>query len=182
MSCRGHRPEQAGRRTAGHSCPKGISVPGRPARCHLPECHEARRPAGPGEFVRGDQLLRIDRKLAIELDGVYRRGEVYRRGFQRISSLLFADRIGRLLTRTLLIPFGGALLLLEGLEHTLGLVIHLIFKVHPDLAPAFMGCPNMPNRFVAGSSPASACGSTTRSGIWLSRPCSSFWRTGRHSA
>ena len=40
-------------------------------------------------------------------------------------------RSGRLLTRTLLVPLGGAFLMLEGLEHTIGLLIHLIFRVHP---------------------------------------------------
>jgi len=96
---------------------------------------------GPGEFVRGDQLLRIDGTLAIELDGVYRRGEIYRRGFQRFSSLLFADKLGRWLTRTLLIPIGGAFLVLEGLEHTVGLVAHLIFKVRLDLGVGIHGLP-----------------------------------------
>src|SRR5439155_7133050 len=33
--------------------------------------------AGPGELVRGDSLLRADARLGEELDGVYRRGEVY---------------------------------------------------------------------------------------------------------
>jgi hypothetical protein len=96
---------------------------------------------GPGEFIRGDQLLRIDRKLSIELDGVYRRGEIYRRGFQRVSSLLYADRIGRLLTRTLFIPLGGAYLVLEGIEHTVGLLINLIFGVHAGLGVGIHGLP-----------------------------------------
>jgi hypothetical protein len=97
--------------------------------------------SGPGEFLSGDPLLRIDQRLAVELDGIYRRGEVYRRMFQRVSSLLYADRFGRFLTRTLLIPLGGAFLVLEGLEHTVGLVIHLIFKVHPGLGAGFHGLP-----------------------------------------
>ncbi len=43
----------------------------------------------PRDFLRGDQLLRADRKLALALDGVYRRGEFYLRWMQRLSSLGF---------------------------------------------------------------------------------------------
>ena len=42
--------------------------------------------AGPAEFFRGDRLLEADRALAEALDGVHRRGEVYLRWFQRLSS------------------------------------------------------------------------------------------------
>ena len=41
------------------------------------------------DFLRGDQLLRADRRLATVLDGVYRRGEFYLRWMQRMSSLGF---------------------------------------------------------------------------------------------
>jgi hypothetical protein len=70
-------------------------------------------------FFRDDQLLRIDRGLSDTLDGVYHRGEVYLRFFQRASSLFFASDIGRFITRTVLMPLGGAFLILEGLDHTL---------------------------------------------------------------
>ena len=52
----------------------------------LPDLSEAAR------FLRGDQLLRADRKLALALDGVYRRGEFYLRWMQRLSSLGFGTR------------------------------------------------------------------------------------------
>jgi len=53
--------------------------------------------AGPGEFLTGDPLLRANYNLACALDGVYRRGEIYRRGLQRFSSLFFGTRPGRFL-------------------------------------------------------------------------------------
>jgi hypothetical protein len=74
----------------------------------------------------GDQLLRIDRRLEENLDYVYHRGEVYRRWFQRVSSLFFATRAGRFLTRFAVLPFGGAFLILEALDHSVGLLIRKV--------------------------------------------------------
>lgn len=67
---------------------------------------------GPVEFVAGDPLLRADTNLAYALDGVYRRGEFYLRWIQRFSSLFFGTPWGRVLTLYLLLPFGGAFLVL----------------------------------------------------------------------
>jgi hypothetical protein len=64
--------------------------------------------SGPHEYVRGDPLLRLDRRLDRLLDGVYRRGESYTRGLERLTSLAFGTRTGRWFTRNLLLPFGGA--------------------------------------------------------------------------
>src|SRR5262249_47855777 len=50
-------------------------------------------------------------------DGVYRAGEVYLRGLQRLSALAFGTRPGRFLTRYVAIPFGGAFVILNGLGH-----------------------------------------------------------------
>ncbi len=75
------------------------------------------------EFYRGDQIILADRALGERLAGVYRRGEIYLRFFQRASSIFFATPPGRVLTRTLLMPFGGAYLILKGLEHTVGLLL-----------------------------------------------------------
>jgi hypothetical protein len=66
--------------------------------------------AGPGEFFRGDALLLADERLAYDLDGVYRRGEIYMRWLQRASSLFFGTRIGRPVTRFVLLPLVGALM------------------------------------------------------------------------
>jgi hypothetical protein len=69
------------------------------------------------ELVRGDRLLRADRLLGNQLDGVYRPGAIYLRLAQRLSSLAFGTRAGRLATLYLGLPFGGAYLALEGLQH-----------------------------------------------------------------
>ncbi len=77
--------------------------------------------ASVGEFLRGDQLLRADRRLASRLDGVYLRGEFYLRWLQRLSSLAFGTRTGRFLTTFVLIPFGGAYVALGGVGHLVNL-------------------------------------------------------------
>ncbi|MDB5330294.1 MAG: hypothetical protein JWP03_1445 [Phycisphaerales bacterium] len=77
-------------------------------------------------YFQGDRLLRIDRALSDSLDGVYHRGEAYLRFFQRASSIFFATHSGRFFTRTVLMPLGGAALILEGLDHTLLLLVRLI--------------------------------------------------------
>jgi len=80
--------------------------------------------SGPREFLQGDLLLRVDRALARSLDGVYRRGEVYLRWLQRFSSLAFATSVGRFLTSYVALPYGGAFLILEGLQHIVEAVVH----------------------------------------------------------
>lgn len=87
------------------------------------------------DFIHGDALLRIDKKIEDNLDYVYHRGELYLRGFHRLSSLLFATIIGRILTRWFILPFGGALLILEGLDHSVGKLFHKIKKITPGLDP-----------------------------------------------
>jgi hypothetical protein len=67
--------------------------------------------------LRGDPLLRADHRLAASLDGVHRRGEFYLRWMQRLSSLAFGTRLGRLATRFLAVPFGGTYLVLAFLDH-----------------------------------------------------------------
>lgn len=71
----------------------------------------------PRELYRGDHLLRTDDELDIALDGVYRRGEFYLRGLQRVSSMAFGTRAGRFITQFIVIPFGGALVIVEGATH-----------------------------------------------------------------
>jgi hypothetical protein len=64
--------------------------------------------AGPVELITGDPLIRLNRKLAVALDGVYRRGEFYMRLLHRLSSVAFGTRLGRLLVLFLILPFGLA--------------------------------------------------------------------------
>lgn len=76
------------------------------------------------DFVRGDPLLRLDRRLSSLLDGVYRPGDIYMRVLEHFTSMNFGTVLGRAITLWITIPFGGAALLLQ----VLGLLWHLIFK------------------------------------------------------
>lgn len=89
--------------------------------------------AGPMEFFRGDALLRADRALALRLDGIYHAGEAYLRWFQSLSSLAFGTGFGRLFSRYFAIPFGGAFMLLEFLQHMLGPLLGRLFGLEPHL-------------------------------------------------
>ena len=60
----------------------------------------------PWELVTGDLLLRVDRRLATVLRGVYYRGPVYLRWSHQLSALAFGTGFGRLLTRYLALPYG----------------------------------------------------------------------------
>jgi hypothetical protein len=95
---------------------------------------------GPADLVR-DNLLRIDRDLAAPLEGVYRRAEIYRRFLQRFSALGFGTSVGRWVTRLLLLPAAGSYIALEGLQHTVGLLIEKLAKVEVHLVslPALIG-------------------------------------------
>lgn len=73
------------------------------------------------ELYRGDHLLRADDRLDIAMDGVYRRGEFYLRWLQITSSLFFGTRFGRFATQFLIIPFGGAVVIVEGVTHVVDL-------------------------------------------------------------
>lgn len=79
------------------------------------------------EVAFGDGLLRADRRFDVKLDGVYRPGAVYQRWPQTISSLVFGTRVGRLLTKHLFIPFGGAYLTIVFFEH----IIAMLFAESP---------------------------------------------------
>jgi hypothetical protein len=62
--------------------------------------------SGPVQLIQGDPFLRLNRKLGVALDGVYRRGEIYMRLLHRISSVAFGTPAGRLLMLYLVIPLG----------------------------------------------------------------------------
>ncbi len=88
----------------------------------------------PKAFVVGDALLKADRRLDDEIDGVYRSGEVYLRGLQRLSSVAFGTRFGRVLTLYAILPLLISFVALEGMSHLLSLVLHLAgFKHHVHL-------------------------------------------------
>jgi hypothetical protein len=75
--------------------------------------------AGVGEWLAGDPMLRLDARLAATLDGVYRRAPLYLAAMQRLSAPAFGTAGGRLLTTHVLVPFGGAWIILRGLEHVI---------------------------------------------------------------
>jgi hypothetical protein len=105
----------------------------------------------PWELVTGDLLLRVDRRLATVLQGVYYRGPVYLRWSHQLSALAFGTGFGRLLTRYLALPYGGAFLLVEfgrHLAHTFQHAhrssgIETIGRVAADLPPADTVAPGL---------------------------------------
>jgi hypothetical protein len=78
------------------------------------------------ELVLGDQLLRIDRQLSRMMDGVYHRGPIYLRMSHRLSSLAFGTPFGRVMSRYVALPFGGAYIVLESYRH----ILHFLFPDH----------------------------------------------------
>ncbi|MFN0246639.1 MAG: hypothetical protein ACKV2T_07005 [Kofleriaceae bacterium] len=86
------------------------------------------------DLGRGDQLLRADKLLSTSLDGVYRRGEVYMRALQKISSVLFGTPVGRFFTLYLMLPLLGSFAIVEGLQHMVGPVWKLFTGVMPVIA------------------------------------------------
>ncbi len=115
--------------------------------------------AGPLELLRGDRLIRANRCFARHLDGIYRRGEVYLRWLQRLSALFFGTRFGRFLVLYFLLPFGGAFLVLEGLQHLVEPILHLVAPVpapppRPVVLAALIGFAAEP----AGMGPLAALG------------------------
>ncbi len=74
------------------------------------------------DFVAGDQLLRTDRRLSFLVGGVYNRAEIYLRWMLRLSSWAFGTETGRFFTQYLAVPFGGAYLVVAGIEHVVELI------------------------------------------------------------
>jgi hypothetical protein len=71
--------------------------------------------ADPHSFWQGDPLLRLDRRLATLMEGVYRHGEFYLRWLERFGTLAFGTPAGRFITLNVVLPFGGAFALLFAL-------------------------------------------------------------------
>ena len=66
-------------------------------------------------FPLGDQLLLLNNQLSVTLDGIYRPGEIYLRWLQTLSFGFFGTPLGGFLTKYLLLPFGGAFVILAGI-------------------------------------------------------------------
>jgi hypothetical protein len=86
------------------------------------------------DLGRGDQLLRADKHLSTSLDGVYRRGEVYMRFLQKLSSVLFGTPVGRFLTLYAMLPLLGSFAVVEGLQHMVGPLWKKITGIEPVIA------------------------------------------------
>lgn len=90
----------------------------------------------PKEFVTGDALLRADTALGKALDGLYHPGEVYLRAIQRGSSWAFGTKVGRWLTKFVVMPFGGAVMAVEFgkyIWHELGMLYGFLSGLIGDL-------------------------------------------------
>lgn len=90
----------------------------------MPDLTDAR------EFVSGDPLLRADRLLAAQVDGVYQRGPFYLRWLQQANSLAYGTHYGRLLTKFVFLPFGLSFLTLMAVEE----IAHLVLGHGPATA------------------------------------------------
>ncbi len=77
----------------------------------------------PRELWIGDPLLKADAALAIALDGIYRRGDIYLRGLQKLSSIPFGTETGRALALFVVLPLGAAFVVLEGFGHLVNPVL-----------------------------------------------------------
>ena len=86
--------------------------------------------ASPLALLKGDSLLHLDRLLGIRLDGVYRRSDCYLRWLEKLTALNFGTATGRLITRYLTLPFGGAFLVVEALD----IICEKAIQVRPPAA------------------------------------------------
>ncbi len=77
------------------------------------------------DVVFGDQLLRLNFSLTDRFDGVYHPAEFYLRWLQGLSSVAFGTPLGRFITQYIVLPFGGAFVILEGVNH----ILHAVRKV-----------------------------------------------------
>ena len=69
--------------------------------------------SGGPEYLGGDPLLRLDKRLGAQMDGVYRRGESYTRLLEGMTAIGFGTQTGRWLVTNVAIPFLGAFVLAE---------------------------------------------------------------------
>jgi hypothetical protein len=117
--------------------------------------------ASGNELWSGDALLDADRALSVALDGVYRAGEVYLRGLQKVSSVLFGTPLGRGIVLYAMLPLGGAYIALEGAGHVLAPLLRPLGVPHFTLFFDF-------SRSAPSSSPPlGALGGLETQSFWL---------------
>lgn len=76
------------------------------------------------DYIKGDPLIRLDRRLAALLAGVYRPSEIYSRWLERGTSVLFGTVWGRALTLYALLPLVASWCVM----YLLGLGLHKAFS------------------------------------------------------
>jgi len=91
------------------------------------------------ESVRGDPLLRLDRRLASQLDGVYRRAESYTRALERVTAFNFGTQTGRWLTRNVTLPFGAAFLVAQFIWLLAFERLGKLARANEEVGPSFFG-------------------------------------------
>jgi len=96
--------------------------------------------SGPKELLLGDPILRANSLLAVRMDGLYKRGEIYMRALQRGSSLAFGTYVGRFVTLFAVLPFFGAFIVLGGLHH----FVELLTSITHFIARTITGAPPPP--------------------------------------
>ncbi|MCK7578639.1 MAG: hypothetical protein MZV65_24780 [Chromatiales bacterium] len=82
------------------------------------------------EWRTGDRLARFDRCAERALPGLYRPGEIYITGLQRLGAPLFGTPQGRLVLRHLILPVGLAFLSLKTLDVLIGILPTLEATFH----------------------------------------------------
>lgn len=95
----------------------------------MPDLNDAR------EFFAGDPLLRADKLMSVNLDGVYQRGPWYLRWLQKANSLAYGIPWGRWLTKYIALPFGLSFLLLMFVEEMAHLILGHSRTPVPVVAP-----------------------------------------------
>jgi hypothetical protein len=91
------------------------------------------------ELALGDKMLRLDHSFEERFHEIYRESEIYLRWLQRFSSLLFGTMIGRWLCRYIIIPFGGAAIILVFAGYLGGIFYKLFLKTKSQ--PSFASLP-----------------------------------------
>jgi len=69
------------------------------------------------EWIRGDALLLLDRRLAVLIEGIYQPSELYGATLERTTAAFFGTRFGRFFSLYALFPFLSAFILVEFIYH-----------------------------------------------------------------
>ncbi|MFM7151273.1 MAG: hypothetical protein ACKO23_15670, partial [Gemmataceae bacterium] len=109
----------------------------------------------PEDFIQGDPLIRLDRRLTSLLDGVYRSSDFYVRWLERFTSWQFGTLAGRYLTLFFTIPFllAWLLLFLTGFILEWGNRLSVNAPSLETIALVMMGPAHLPTPEIANEQP-----------------------------